>query len=226
MREIVLDTETTGLDPLKGDRLVEIGCLEVVNLIATGKTWHRYFNPQRDMPDGAFKVHGLSAEFLADKPLFGVEADQFIEFIGDARLVIHNAEFDMRFLNAELARLGKPLLDMARVTDTLALARRRFPGQQNNLDALSARLGVDTSKRTKHGALIDAEILADVYAELVGKRQSALGLATIAQAAVLGVATRRGAPLPSRLTEAERADHAAFVAEMGEKAIWLHRTRP
>ena len=225
MREIVLDTETTGLDPLKGDRLVEIGCIEVVNLIATGKKWHRFFNPQRDMPDGAFKVHGLSAAFLADKPLFGAEADEFIEFIGDSRLVIHNAEFDMRFLNAELARLGKPLLDMARITDTLALARRRFPGQQNNLDALSARLGVDTSKRTKHGALIDAEILADVYAELAGKRQTALGLASNIQAPVSESAALRQAPLPSRLTEAERTAHAAFVAEMGEKALWLRGPR-
>ncbi len=226
MREIVLDTETTGLEPHKGDRLVEIGCVELVNLMATGKTWHRYFNPQRDMPDGAFQVHGLSAEFLADKPLFAAEAEAFVEFIGDARLVIHNAEFDMRFLNAELARLGKPLLDMANVTDTLALARRRFPGQQNNLDALSARLGIDTSKRTKHGALIDAEILAEVYAELVGKRQSALGLgsAISAQITLHGQARRR-TPLPSRLTDAERAAHAALVAEMGDKAIWARYPR-
>ncbi len=226
MREIVLDTETTGLEPHKGDRLVEIGCVELVNLMATGKTWHRYFNPQRDMPDGAFQVHGLSAEFLADKPLFAAEAEAFVEFIGDARLVIHNAEFDMRFLNAELARLGKPLLDMANVTDTLALARRRFPGQQNNLDALSARLGIDTSKRTKHGALIDAEILAEVYAELVGKRQSALGLGSAISAQItLHVQARRRTPLPSRLTDAERAAHAALVAEMGDKAIWARYPR-
>ncbi|MBV1706841.1 MAG: DNA polymerase III subunit epsilon [Hyphomicrobiales bacterium] len=220
MREIVLDTETTGLDPQKGDRLVEIGCVELVNLIATGKTWHRYFNPQRDMPDGAFQVHGLSEEFLADKPLFAQESDEFLAFVGDAQLVIHNAEFDMRFLNAELARIGKPLLDMARVTDTLALARRRFPGMPNNLDALSARLGVDTSKRSKHGALIDAEILADVYAELTGKRQTALGLASVVQAAVQVGTARRSEPLPSRLTEAERAAHAAFIAEMGATALW------
>ena len=167
MREIVFDTETTGLDPRAGHRLVEIGCVEMVNGLPTGNTFHTWLNPQRDMPDEAFQIHGLSAEFLEDKPLFADIAERFIAFVGDARLVIHNAQFDMGFINAELDRLGLPALKNE-VIDTISLARRRFPGQRVSLDALCERMGVDNAHRTKHGALLDAELLADVYIELTG----------------------------------------------------------
>lgn len=225
MREIILDTETTGLDPNEGHRLVEIGCVEMVDRLVTGTTWHRYFNPQRDMPQEAFAVHGLSREFLADKPLFGDLAAEFADFLGDARLVIHNAGFDMRFLNAELKLAKKALLAMDRVTDTLALARRKHPGARVSLDELCARYGIDNSKRVKHGALLDAEILAEVYIELTGGRQTTLGLATQAVAVARrevasGAARQRPTPLPSRLTEADIEVHRAFVASLGENAIW------
>ena len=162
MREIALDTETTGFDALKGDRIVEIGCVELFNHLPTGEVFHRYLNPERDMPEEAFKVHGLSAQFLADKPLFSAVAADFIAFIGDSPLVIHNAEFDMRFLNAELARLSLPTLPMSRSIDTVAMARKRFPGAQANLDALCRRFEIDNTHRTRHGALLDAELLADL----------------------------------------------------------------
>ena len=176
MREIVLDTETTGLDPARGDRIVEIGCVEIVNRFLTGRIFHRYINPERNMPAEAFAVHGLSEAFLADKPVFKAIVDEFLDFIGDAPLVAHNASFDANFINHELKRLGKEPVAPARVIDTLQIARRRHPGQQNSLDALCARYGIDNSRRTKHGALLDAEILAEVYAELSGGKQSSLSL--------------------------------------------------
>jgi len=225
MREIILDTETTGLDPNEGHRLVEIGCVEMIDRVVTGATWHRYFNPQRDMPQEAFAVHGLSGEFLADKPLFNDLAVEFVEFLGDARLVIHNAGFDMRFLNAELKLAKKAILAMDRVTDTLALARRKHPGARVSLDELCQRYGIDNSKRIKHGALLDAEILAEVYIELTGGRQTTLGLApqtiAVARRTVTSTAVRqRPSPLPSRLTEEDIQAHRAFVATLGENAIW------
>jgi DNA polymerase-3 subunit epsilon len=225
MREIVLDTETTGLDPLTGDRLVEIGCIELYNRIPTGQTFHRYINPERDVPAAAFEVHGLSAEFLKDKPPFAEVADDFLEFVGDAALVIHNAAFDAAFLNSELERLGKPLIARERLVDTLLLARRRHPGGSNRLDDLCARYGIDNSRRTKHGALLDAEILAEVYIELIGARQAALGLETIAADKVRErerVAPIRARPVPlgPRVTADDHAAHWAFVATLGPKAIW------
>lgn len=223
MREIVLDTETTGFDPATGDRLVELGCLELINQIPTGAVFHRYVNPEREMSEGAFKVHGLSTEFLADKPRFAEIVDEFLAFVGDAKLVIHNAEFDIRFLDFELQKAGRAPFGMGRAIDTLALARRKHPAGPNSLDALCARYGIDNSRRTKHGALLDSEILAEVYAELTGGRQSALLLGAERRAAGAVATTRltaRPAPLPARLTEEEQAAHAAFVAGLGDKAVW------
>ncbi len=225
MREIVLDTETTGLDPLRGDRLVEIGCVELLNRIPTGSTFHVYINPERDMPIEAFNVHGLSAQFLSDKPVFAKVVDEFLAFIGQDPLVIHNAAFDVGFLNAELARLGRPPLTFDRVIDTLALARRRHPGSSNRLDDLMARYGIDGSRRTKHGALLDSELLADVYAELAGGRQAALVLMSTETVArreerTALVPLARPAPLPPRLSAAEIAAHEAFVKTLGDAAIW------
>ncbi len=177
MREIVLDTETTGLDPAAGHRIVEVACLELVNRVPTGGQFQHYVNPERAMPEEAFKVHGLADEFLARHPVFARIAEQFLEFIGDAPLVIHNAEFDLRFINAELARLDRPTLDAGRAVDTIALARRRFPGAQVSLDALCRRFEIDTSARSLHGALLDCELLARVYLELSGGRQPGLDLA-------------------------------------------------
>ena len=225
LREIVLDTETTGLDPDAGHRLVEIGCVELLNHIPTGRSFHRYINPERDMPAEAFAVHGLSAQFLADKPVFAQIAEEFLAFVEDARLVIHNAAFDMAFLNAELKRLGKPPFGPDRAVDTLLLARRRHPGGPNRLDDLCQRYGIDNSRRTKHGALLDAELLAEVYIELIGGRQAALVLDAeaqrLAETAVSPVAYGpRPAPLAPRLTDAERVAHRAFVASLGEGALW------
>lgn len=223
MREIVLDTETTGLDPADGHRIVEIGCVELLNAIPSGESFHSYINPGRDMPDEAFRVHGLSAEFLANHPSFAEIAGDFLKFAEGARIVAHNAEFDLRFLNAELALLGMELIAKERVVDTLALARRRFPGGPNNLDALCARFGIDTSRRTKHGALLDAEILAEVYAELLGGRQAALmlGEAGTAQAARDGtLLLKRPQPLPSRLNQEDLAEHRAFIAALGPAPLW------
>ena len=223
MREIVLDTETTGLDPSQGHRLVELGCVELVNRIPSGQGFHQYINPERDMPREAFAVHGLSAEFLADKPLFADIADAFLEFIGDAPLVIHNASFDHGFLNSELTRLKRPTIVRDRLVDTLLLARRKHPGGPNKLDDLCARYGIDNSHRTKHGALLDAELLAEVYLELIGARQAQLILSEAS--AIRGGARRapiapRPTPLASRLTDAERTAHEEFVASLGEDAIW------
>jgi DNA polymerase-3 subunit epsilon len=224
MREIVLDTETTGLDPGDGHRLVEIGGIELYNCIPTGQVFHRYIDPQRDVPQSAFEVHGLSREFLTGKPLFEHIADEFLAFVGDAKLVIHNAEFDMRFLNTELQRVGRGAIALHRAIDTLALARRRHPGLSNSLDALCARYGIDNSRRTKHGALLDAEILAEVYAELNGGRQAALVLAAgdirVDRPDVI-VVRQRPQPLEPRLSADEMLSHARFIEHLGKNALWL-----
>lgn len=227
MREIVLDTETTGFEPTEGHRLVEIGCVELLNHMPTGRTWHQYVNPQRDMPAEAFAVHGLSEEFLRPQPVFASVADDFLRFVQGATLVIHNAAFDMRFLNAELEWAGKPLLPTDRVVDTLMIARRRFPGSPASLDALCRRFGIDNSSRTLHGALLDSQILAEVYLELIGGRQPDFGLSSVAtpqrRSGPVDTAWRprpRPTPLAPRLTEAEAEAHASFVAAMGDKALW------
>ncbi|WP_435165271.1 DNA polymerase III subunit epsilon [Falsirhodobacter sp. 1013] len=227
MREIVLDTETTGLDPFTGDRIVEIGGVELLNHMPTGRTYHQYINPERNMPKEAFDVHGISEEFLRDKPVFASIGQEFLDFVGDARLVIHNASFDMKFLNYELKRMGLPELPMTQALDSLAIARRRFPGSPASLDALCRRFGIDNSSRTKHGALLDSEILAEVYLELIGGRQPDLVLTT-GPARKDGIVSDwrprpRPTPLAPRLTEAEAAAHAAFVAKLGDGAIWRKR---
>ena len=224
MREIVLDTETTGLDPRDGHRLVEIGCIELVNRIPSGQSFQVYLNPERSMPAEAFAIHGLSDEFLKDKPLFAHVADDLLRFITDAPLVMHNAAFDLGFLNAELDRLGRPLIARERMIDTLLLARRKHAGVSNRLDDLCARYAIDSSRRTKHGALLDAELLAEVYVELIGARQAQLGLSQSAAPAHLPgepiVARERPLPLAARVTEEERAAHRRFIATLGENAIW------
>ena len=232
MREIVLDTETTGFDPFSGDRIVEIGCVELVNQMPTGRTYHQYINPERDMPDGAFKVHGLSEEFLRDFPVFSEIADAFLEFVGDAGFVIHNAEFDMKFLNHEMKQIGKPEFEPGRATDTLLIARRKFPNGANSLDALCKRFGVDNSSRTLHGALLDSEILAEVYLELIGGRQRGLleesassktstdEKAPTSSHYSAGIARQRPRPLPNRITPEERSAHTNFIDEMGDRALW------
>ncbi len=225
MREIVLDTETTGLDPFQGHRLVEIGCIELVNRIPSGQSFHRYLNPERDVPSEAAAIHGLSSEFLKDKPFFAEIVDDLVAFIGDAPLVAHNALFDLAFLNAELERVGKTLVPRERLVDTLLLARRKYPGAPNRLDDLCTRYGIDNSRRTKHGALLDAEILAEVYLELIGARQAQLilvetGNATPGAQAGPAAIRVRADTLAPRLTAAEREAHLAFVATLGENAIW------
>jgi DNA polymerase-3 subunit epsilon len=226
MREIVLDTETTGLDPNQGHRLVEIGCIELLNRIPTGSTFHAYLNPDRDMPAEAFAIHGLSAEFLKSHKRFAEIVGGFLEFIGDdTPLVIHNASFDHGFLNAELKRVERPLISRDRLVDTLALARRKHSAGPYNLDALCGKYGIDNSRRSKHGALLDAEILAEVYLELIGGRQAQLILAENtgerggSSAGPAGVRVR-AQPLAPRLTEAERSAHREFIATLGEQAIW------
>lgn len=228
MREIILDTETTGLDPKRGDRLVEIGCIELYNRIPTGREYHCFINPEREVPIEAENVHGLSSEFLRDKPLFAHVADDFLAFVGDDPLIIHNAQFDVNFLNFELAMLGKTQLTFERVVDTLALARRKHPAGPNTLDALCKRYAIDNSQRTKHGALIDCLLLAEVYVELLGERQAALGLQSASQAAAVTqqrgarhAAERRPHPLQSRLDGEAYARHRTYIEEMGSKAVWL-----
>ncbi len=226
MREIVLDTETTGTEATKGDRVIEIGGVELLNHFPTGRSYHVYINPQRAVSAGALAVHGLSDEFLADKPVFAAIVEEFLAFVGDARLVIHNAAFDIGFLNEEFRRTGHPFIGMERVVDTLALARRKHPGAPNNLDALCSRYGIDNSRRTKHGALLDAEILAEVYIELIGGKQPDLGLSlgpTLSGpqlGAEAPVRQRRTGPAQTRLTDAERERHEAFVLKLGPQAIW------
>ena len=225
MREIVLDTETTGLDPLRGDRLVEIGCVEIFNRMPTGQTFHRHINPERDMPAEAFAVHGLSGEFLADKPLFAQVVDDFLAFIADAPLVIHNASFDISFINAELERIKRPPISRERLVDTLLLARRKHPGVSNRLDDLCSRYAIDNSRRTKHGALLDSELLAEVYIDLIGARQSQLILAAEVRDTREGATgdmprRQRTEPLAARISEADRTAHRAFVATLGDKPVW------
>ena len=226
MREIVLDTETTGLDPNQGHRRVEVGCVELLNRIPTGATFHAYLNPDRDMPAEAFAILGLSIEFLKTHKRFSDVCDEFLAFIGDdAPLVIHNAEFDHKFLCAELKVLKRALIGRERLVDTLALARRKHSAGPYNLDALCAKYGIDNSRRTKHGALLDAEILAEVYLELLGGRQATLGLAETVAKRVVGVdgivvRKERSVPLTPRITDADREAHRAFVTTLGADAIW------
>jgi DNA polymerase-3 subunit epsilon len=225
MREIVLDTETTGIDHSKGHRIVELGAIELINHIPSGRTFHAYIDPERDMPPEAEAIHGLTAQFLKGKPLFSVVAEQFLAFISDASLVIHNAAFDVGFLNAEFARLNMPPLLPERVVDTLMLARQKHPMGPNSLDALCKRYGIDNSRRDKHGALLDSELLADIYLELIGGRQAALSLSAIrvtsrAVIAPSGIVRPRPVPLASRLTEIEILAHRTLIAELGEKALW------
>jgi DNA polymerase-3 subunit epsilon len=223
MREVVLDTETTGLDPAAGHRIVEVACLELVNHVPTGRTFQSYVNPEREMPMAAYEVHGLSTEFLAGKPRFAEIAGELLDFIGDAPLVIHNARFDIAFLNAELERLGWPPLDAGRTIDTVLLARQKFPGAQVSLDALCRRFEIDNSARTKHGALLDAELLAEVYLELIGGRQPTLGLAAGGGDSIqVRVAAQRPVrpARPFEPSPEELAAHAAFLAKLKEP-IWL-----
>lgn len=226
MREIVLDTETTGFEPEQGDRIVEIGAVELYNHMPTGKTYHQYINPERAMPAEAFAVHGLGDDFLRDKPVFAKIVDEFRAFIGDSKLVIHNAAFDVKFLNAELRWAKRPLLAADCAIDTLDIARRRFPGSPASLDALCRRFGIDNSSRTLHGALLDSEILAEVYLELIGGKQPDLVLAPVQTKSANGESDSdwrpkpRPTPLPSRLSEKEKAAHAAFVAKLGPEALW------
>ena len=228
LREIVLDTETTGLDPRKGDRLIEIGCIEIVNRIPTGREFHKFINPERSVPAEAEAVHGLSTQFLLDKPLFAEVAGDFLDFIAGDTLVIHNATFDVGFLNAELERLKLGPIAMSRVVDTLQLARRKHPAGPNSLDALCKRYGIDNSKRIKHGALMDSLLLADVYVELLGERQASLGLGANRGAGGRGARIdgpakpmARPAPLAPRLTTAEIEAHLVFLETLGENALWI-----
>ncbi|PYE84456.1 DNA polymerase III subunit epsilon [Pseudoroseicyclus aestuarii] len=225
MREVVLDTETTGFDPQEGDRIVEIGAVELLNHVPTGKQLHKYINPKRSMPEEAFKVHGLGDEFLSKQPVFEQVVDEVIAFLGDSKLIIHNAAFDMRFLNAEFGWCGRPQLPMEQAVDTLAIARRKFPGSPASLDALCRRFGIDNASRTLHGALLDSEILAEVYLELIGGRQPGLSLDASRRSGSEGQGTDwrprpRPTPLPSRLTQQEAEAHEAFVATLGEAPLW------
>lgn len=225
MREIVLDTETTGFDPQSGDRIVEIGAVELMGHVATGKTFHEYIDPERSMPQEAFEVHGLGDDFLRGKPKFAEVGQKFLDFIGDAKLVIHNAAFDMKFLNAELKWMNLPQIPWEQAVDTLMIARKKFPGSPASLDALCRRFGI-TTERDLHGALLDSEILAEVYLELIGGRQPDFGLATVGgsqtnQNEAAWTPKPRPTALPSRISEAEAEAHAAFVAkELGEEALW------
>lgn len=225
-REIVLDTETTGLSPADGHRVVEIGCVELINHVPTGQHLHIYLNPERDMPEEARRIHGLDDAFLADKPLFAAEAEKFLDFVANDTLVIHNAGFDMGFLNAELERIGRQALTNP-VIDTVRLAREANPGARASLDALCKMYGIDNSRRTLHGALLDSEILADVYLELIGGRQVALALSAEAEAernAALGDKRRetrpRPEPLPPRVDATVVAAHDAFVDGLADETIW------
>jgi len=230
MREIVFDTETTGFEPSDGHRIVEIGCVELVDHFPTGRTLHFHLNPERDVPIETTRVHGLTTEFLADKPLFAHVVEEFLEFLGDSPLVIHNASFDIKFINAELARTGHPRIPLARAIDTIEIAKRKVPGARYSLDELCKRFGIDLSSRTKHGALIDAQLTAEVYLELVGGRQRGLMLAPAEIAAgEAGAAPRAARQRPERLapliTEIEIELHSAFVAkELGDKTLWIFET--
>lgn len=226
LRELVLDTETTGLEPGE-HRIVEIGALELINHIPTGRTYHQYINPRRPMPAEAEAIHGISEAFLADKPIFEAVAQAFVDFIGDGTLVIHNAKFDIKFLNFELERVNKARLQMSRVIDTLEMARNRYPGAQNSLDGLCRRFRIDSVKRVKHGALLDSELLADVYVELIGGRQGGFSLDVAGKGRAAdgtesggAPAQTRGKPRPVLLTEAEKTAHTAFVDTLGNAPKW------
>ena len=227
MREIVFDTETTGLEPLKGDRVVEIGAIELVNHIPSGRRFHKYINPERTMPAEAQRVHGLDDAFLKDKPLFADIADELAEFLADANLIAHNASFDIAFINAELTRCGRTAISDEHVIDTLVLARRKHPGSPASLDALMSRYQIDASRRTLHGALLDAELLAEVYIELIGGRQAALLLGEEPEAPTIAVAAPAAAAVAQRpvprlfsVSAAEIEAHRAAVARLGDKALW------
>lgn len=233
LREIVMDTETTGLDASRGDRLIELGCVEIVNRMPTGREFHRFIQPERQVHADAVRIHGITDEMLAGKPLFAAVAEDFLEFISDAPLVIHNAQFDIGFINMELGRIGKAAIEMVRVVDTLMLARRKHPAGPNSLDALCKRYGIDNSKRTKHGAIMDSLLLAQVYVELLGERQALLSLGSASAAPARDARSQtshekmraRGAPqrvrpLPARVTAEDEARHAAFVESLGASALW------
>ena len=225
MREIVLDTETTGLDPFTGDRIVEIGAVELLNHMPTGEVYHQYINPERDMPAGAFAVHGLSIEFLSDKPVFAKVAQKFLDFIQDSRLIIHNAAFDMKFLNAELDWCSHKQIPMKQALDTLAIARKKYAGAQNSLDALCRRFGIDNANRTLHGALLDSEILAEVYLELIGGRQPDFALKVVQNTGGNSESgdycpPARPSPLPSHITDKESAAHLEFIKALGGDTLW------
>ncbi|MBL4801933.1 MAG: DNA polymerase III subunit epsilon [Emcibacter sp.] len=231
MREIVFDTETTGFDPFAGDRLVEIGCVEVENFLPTGKVFHKYVNPERDMPEGAFRIHGLSAEYLKGFPVFSEIYAEFIDFVGDSKLVAHNASFDMKFINWELKQVGHKEYDNNRAVDTLEIARRKFPGSPNTLDALCKRFSIDNSNRVKHGALLDAELLAEVYLELRGGRQRGLELGGQENSAMMQGQKGNKEQVfrearPHRASDAELERHAAFVVSLGDEALWNNMKKP
>lgn len=233
LREIILDTETTGLDPKRGDRLIEIGCVEIFNRIPTGREYHCFINPEREVPAAAQAIHGISTDFLKNKPLFTKVAPAFLDFIGDDPLVIHNAQFDISFLNFELEQAGHATLAFDRVVDTLAIARRKHPAGPNSLDALCKRYGIDNSKRTKHGALVDSLLLAEIYVELLGERQAALGLMNsgapgdgVTRAGAKVKAKTRNEPLKLRLSPEDATAHRAFIEKLGAKAVWLKYWTP
>ena len=219
MREVVLDTETTGLDPRSGHRIVEIGCVELINHMATGKHFHKYLNPERDIPEQASVIHGLTEEFLSSQPVFADIAEEFEAFIGDSILVIHNAEFDLGFINAEREKISQPPIAPDRAIDTVSLARRKFPGAQANLDALCRRFKIDNSDRSLHGALKDARLLAEVYLELIGGRQQNLGLSAQERKIVEAAEKNRRPPRPHAPTDAEQLAHAQFIEKL-ESPIW------
>ncbi len=226
MRQVVLDTETTGFEPAEGHRIVEIGCVELFDHLPTGRTYRAYLNPERLVPPETTRVHGLTDEFLADKPKFAEVVEEFLEFLGDAALVIHNASFDLKFVNSELHRVGKSPIPHARAIDTIEIAKAKIRGARYSLDELCKRFAIDLSARTKHGALLDAELTAQVYLELVGGRQRKLSLDPVEAIAALGAvmagaARQRPEPLGTRLTAAEAEAHAAFVAkELGKDPLW------
>ena len=230
MREIVWDTETTGFDPFAGDRIVEIGAVELNQHLPTGRVYHQYINPERDMPPGAFEVHGLSIDFLKDFPVFSNIARDFIDFVGDATLIAHNAKFDMKFINAELKNANLPQVPLNQSLDTLEIARKKFPGAQNSLDALCRRFNIDNSSRQKHGALLDSEILAEVYLELVGGRQPDFSLSLVGQSKLESTsdssyaALSRPKKLNSLVTDVEKKAHNDFIKSLGTSTIWNKKT--
>lgn len=230
MREIVWDTETTGFDPTAGDRIVEIGAVELNQHLPTGRVFHQYINPERDMPPGAYEVHGLSIDFLKDFPVFSEIANEFIDFIGDATLIAHNAKFDMKFINSELKNANLPEVPLNQSLDTLEIARKKFPGAQNSLDALCRRFNIDNSGRQKHGALLDSEILAEVYLELVGGRQPDFSLSLVGNSSfenpldTSSTVISRPKKLDSLITNKEKIAHEEFILSLGVSAAWNRKS--